>query len=83
LFLSNYSVTTAAEAFDNNGFPTFVGIDGSGRSAGKRADNCTTKSVALIINFAQNCAGPGPKDGGPDSLLIKSVLVARERLTGC
>lgn len=81
--LSNNPVAAATQAFDNNGFSPLTGIDGTCGSSGKCADNGTAKSIALIINFAQNSAGPGTQDDSAEGFLIKLVLVACEGLAGC
>ncbi|KMW59661.1 hypothetical protein AIOL_004643 [Candidatus Rhodobacter oscarellae] len=75
-------MAAAAQAFDDNGFPPFAGIDGSSRASGECAENGTAKSVALIINLAQNSAGPGSQCSSADGCLIKLALVARQRLAG-
>jgi len=81
--LSNNPVAPATQAFDDNGFPPLLGIDGASCSAGKCADNCTAKGFAFVINLAQNSASSGTQDRSAEGFAIKLALVARKRLTGC
>ncbi|MBU2991664.1 hypothetical protein Q4555_16050 [Octadecabacter sp. 1_MG-2023] len=80
--LSNNPVAATTQAFENNGFPPFIGIYRTSSSSGERADNGTTQCVTPVINFAQNSAGTSPYGGGTEGFLIKLVLVAGEGLAG-
>jgi hypothetical protein len=75
-------MSTALQAFDNDGLSLFAGIDHAGSATAKGTHNRSACCVAVIIGCAQQRTGPCPQGSGTSRFPVKLPLTAGKVLAG-
>lgn len=80
--LANDPVATTTQAFQNDGFASFAGVNSTCNTTGKSANHSTAQCVTVIIKFTKGCTRTSTQNSRAKRFLVELVLVTRQCLAG-